>query len=255
VSEQRELQTPRGWYADPAGSGGWRYFDGQTWTDHVQQEVKNLAAPQLRKSAAPLANRLQQYYLPAAALLVGLNAFLQFRSRDLLHIGHAVVEFIRRGDANAPLPSLASNTSGWESVIGQLANVATVVTFVMFLVWQYRSHTEAQNFGYPMGISRALAIWSWFIPVANLFLPFKALGELLPPDHKNRRVVWFFCACNAAKILGVALLILSIWSGSLGWWTLWFLLTFVTGVGTQLLRRQIIAVTEANHNGFLKTLR
>lgn len=26
---------PAAWYADPAGSGGLRYWDGQAWTDHV----------------------------------------------------------------------------------------------------------------------------------------------------------------------------------------------------------------------------
>jgi len=39
------------------------------------------------------------------------------------------------------------------------------------------------------------------------------------------------------------------------WWTLWFFVTFATGVGTHLLRRQIIIVTEASHNNFLKNLR
>ena len=28
---------PPGWYSDPAGSGGTRWWDGQGWTDHVQQ--------------------------------------------------------------------------------------------------------------------------------------------------------------------------------------------------------------------------
>jgi hypothetical protein len=27
--------APAGWYADPAGSGRWRWWDGQRWTDHL----------------------------------------------------------------------------------------------------------------------------------------------------------------------------------------------------------------------------
>jgi len=27
-------QTPAGWYSDPGGSGGQRYWDGYTWTEH-----------------------------------------------------------------------------------------------------------------------------------------------------------------------------------------------------------------------------
>jgi len=38
---------PPGWYADPAGGGGTRWWDGQGWTDHVQQ-----AAPQPPPSPA-----------------------------------------------------------------------------------------------------------------------------------------------------------------------------------------------------------
>jgi hypothetical protein len=29
------VTTPAGWYPDPDGSGGQRYFDGQSWTDHT----------------------------------------------------------------------------------------------------------------------------------------------------------------------------------------------------------------------------
>jgi len=40
---------PPGWYPDPAGSGGVRWWDGQDWTDHVQQA--QAPAPQTQRMA------------------------------------------------------------------------------------------------------------------------------------------------------------------------------------------------------------
>jgi hypothetical protein len=37
--------TPAGWYADPAGSGGMRWWDGASWGDQVQPAAQPVAAP------------------------------------------------------------------------------------------------------------------------------------------------------------------------------------------------------------------
>jgi len=42
-------QPPPGWYPDPAGSDGVRWWDGQDWTGHVQQA--QAPAPQTRRMA------------------------------------------------------------------------------------------------------------------------------------------------------------------------------------------------------------
>jgi Protein of unknown function (DUF2510) len=34
-----------GWYPDPSGSGGLRYFDGYRWTDHVSAPPAGPAFP------------------------------------------------------------------------------------------------------------------------------------------------------------------------------------------------------------------
>jgi hypothetical protein len=46
---------PPGWYPDPAGHGGSRWWNGQTWTDHVQPATPPPPSPPAPPPAAPAA--------------------------------------------------------------------------------------------------------------------------------------------------------------------------------------------------------
>ncbi|MDY6997638.1 MAG: DUF2510 domain-containing protein [Actinomycetota bacterium] len=70
-------QTPAGWYPDPAGSGGRRYWDGLAWTDHRAPQAPHAAAPHQPAPRAAAASEdgsraLLVRYLTACALLLAV---------------------------------------------------------------------------------------------------------------------------------------------------------------------------------------
>jgi hypothetical protein len=46
TDEKPDMTTPPGWYPEPSGAPGQRYFDGKDWTEHV-------AAPQVAAPPPP----------------------------------------------------------------------------------------------------------------------------------------------------------------------------------------------------------
>ena len=53
--QPRQAAAP-GWYHDPAGSGGLRYFDGWQWTQHVAPAPSAAAAAPWNQPAYPVAS-------------------------------------------------------------------------------------------------------------------------------------------------------------------------------------------------------
>jgi len=61
-----------------------------------------------------------------------------------------------------------------------LRGVIFIITTVGFLMWLHRSSSNLPAFGYwkSQGYSPAWAVGSFFVPIANLFMPYKALKEI-----------------------------------------------------------------------------
>lgn len=56
AAQQATAQVPPGWYADPMGGGGERYWDGIAWSDHFTRQSPQQApppTPALPMSAGP----------------------------------------------------------------------------------------------------------------------------------------------------------------------------------------------------------
>lgn len=62
---------------------------------------------------------------------------------------------------------------GWLLITG----VLTVATGAVLIIWQYLYAENAQLMGGPLELGSGWAIAGWFIPVANLVLPYMQLGQ------------------------------------------------------------------------------
>jgi len=70
--------------------------------------------------------------------------------------------------------------------------------YVPVLVWQYRAASTARLLGLPAVHSAGLGVAGWFIPVVNLWFPYQALRDCLPPGHPDVRLVGWTWGCFLA---------------------------------------------------------
>ena len=66
------MQPPAGWYPDPNGTGNWRWWDGQSWTDHVQAPAPQPAASGPSGSPSRLLAVLIAFLVLVAGAAVGI---------------------------------------------------------------------------------------------------------------------------------------------------------------------------------------
>ena len=63
-------------------------------------------------------------------------------------------------------------------VLGLTAIAVYLATVVVFLMWLYRASNNVAAFGEPRQTSAGWAVGSFFVPIANLFIPYQAIKEI-----------------------------------------------------------------------------
>ena len=86
------------------------------------------------------------------------------------------------------------------SPVAVVVGMVMVAAIVFACIWQHRAASAARSLGYPATRSPAWGVGCWFVPIVNLWMPYGAVRDCLPPGHPERARVlrwWVAWLCTA----------------------------------------------------------
>ena len=224
--------APAGWYPDPTDQRVLRWWDGTAWTHH--------AATQPVPAAVHLEDEERAARWARAALLAAVAA-------------QVVGGVIFRSQARRVFDEVTSDTSGlgpdvwgrWPALVMQLTSAVEVVAGVLFLVWFFRSATNASALGLPARRSPAAGVAGFMLPVVNLWWPYQSTRDLFPDDRRRRLVLRWFLLWVVGGIVGSVVLLVAVFVDSWVGWALLVVpavLTTLAGLAARAVIGEALAV-------------
>lgn len=228
--------APPGWYPDPAGGPGQRWWDGYAWNEATilpQQAPPSpwaatpppwaVASERLatHNTDALVANEL--HIVPIARIAIAVPALYfvvnlisqRVNSAQLLMTGRQLRQAYDAARNETTAPPITTHSNLGPATM--LVLVLTLAAVVVACIWQHRAASAARALGLPATHSPAWGVGSWFVPIVNLWMPYQAIRDCLPPDDTGRPVVlqWWL-ALMGAWTLSVLAEILSFFSSGAG---------------------------------------
>ncbi len=230
--------APPGWYPDPAGGPGKRWWDGYAWTDAtvLPQPPPWASAPPPQgppSQVAPWAvasDRLHAHTthdlvqaelrsaivarvavaVPAACSIATL-IINRLNADAWLAVGHQLrVDYHDAQLGRTPPPYHGPSALTPANV---LINVAFVAAAIIALVWQHRAASAGRALGIPSQASPAWGVGSWFVPVVCWWIPYTAVRDCLPAGDAHRaRVLHWWVAWLVTQLLGFAVAVCALFS-------------------------------------------
>jgi Domain of unknown function (DUF4328) len=172
----------------------WIVITGQSGGRLVQLAITNHNLPATWQALAAAGASLAGNEVSAGGLTT--TAARPVRSRRYSLRGLAAgLEIVLIVDAASWLGAIALP---W---LGNPGSFGALVAVVMFVVWFYRARINADGHGWPQRRSPGLAIWAWFAPVINLYIPFQIMADIwragLPAEARSSPAklagTWWTC--------------------------------------------------------------
>lgn len=193
-------QPRPGWFADPWGGPGLRWWDGTQWTGHVQHAPSPGRAIVDERVAARWARLALVWAGPAQAAGLVASAFQWTWIAD---------NWDRLTRSSSSSPFLSDGGPQAAGAVAQVASVAVLGAAILFLVWFHRAAASARASGLPARRGPGLATASFVIPIVNLWWPYQSTCDLFPTGHPARRLVlrWWllWLALDASGLLALGL--------------------------------------------------
>ncbi len=240
MSESGYPGAPPGWYPDPAGGPGQRWWDGYAWSEATvlpqhppPPPWATAGPPHAPASDAPwavAADRLSAHTtrglverelrmtgaariavaLPAACSIASFIVY-RFHADAYLALGHQLR--IDWHDAQIDKTPPAYHGPAVSTTANLLINLVFVAAAIIALVWQHRATSAGRALGIPSRRSPAWGVGSWFVPVVWWWIPYSAVRDCLPPGDAHRaRVLHWWIAWLIAQVVSVSVGVCALFS-------------------------------------------
>jgi hypothetical protein len=105
-----------------------------------------------------------------AAGLAALAAFARFNR-------YSVVQDVMDGKVDS-FSSTVADADDMVATFAGMLGFAGIAVFVLLIIWTYKNVANMRDLGYPARGSNGMAIGGFFIPIANIFIPYRYFNDI-----------------------------------------------------------------------------